>query len=122
MDVIKKLFLFGLIVVSVLACHKKKKPLLLLPLVDNSAITDNSGGSNNDAIGTFDNTFNGTGFRIEEMDGDPLNNDTAYAVIIQSDGKILVGGMCGDDFCLARFNPDGSLDSSFGTGGKKKKI
>jgi uncharacterized delta-60 repeat protein len=42
---------------------------------------------------------------------------------LQSDGKIVVGGINGrngnqdQDFALARYNTDGSLDSSFGTGG-----
>lgn len=47
------------------------------------------------------------------------------AVVLQPDGKIVVAGdsfLPGDpnpvgEFMLARYNPDGSLDSSFGTGG-----
>jgi len=50
------------------------------------------------------------------------SNDQAYEVLIQPDGLILAGGyrhdeVAGDDFMLARYLPDGSLDSSFGTGG-----
>ena len=43
----------------------------------------------------------------------------AYAVAVQTDGKIVVGGQSGDgnDFVLTRYNPDGSLDTTFGTGG-----
>jgi uncharacterized delta-60 repeat protein len=45
------------------------------------------------------------------------------SVVIQSDGKIVVGGNTfsfntGTDFALARYNADGSLDASFGAGGK----
>ena len=48
-------------------------------------------------------------------------NDQVQAVIQQPDGKIItVGGsdVSGDfEFALARYNIDGSLDTSFGTGG-----
>ena len=43
-----------------------------------------------------------------------------HALAIQSDGKILVAGdsdaFGSDDFALARYNADGSLDTSFGPG------
>ncbi len=48
----------------------------------------------------------------------------ANALVIQRDGRIVVAGVrySGDltqtDFAIARYLPDGSLDSSFGTGGK----
>lgn len=48
-----------------------------------------------------------------------------YAVVMQSDGKILVAGTVGhsgtatrDDFALVRYNATGSLDQTFGQGGK----
>jgi uncharacterized delta-60 repeat protein len=51
--------------------------------------------------------------------------DTAYAMLIQADGKIIVAGDAqggtsetGLDFALARYNEDGSLDEDFGEGGK----
>lgn len=50
--------------------------------------------------------------------------DSAEAVAIQSDGKIVAGGYSnnvgngGQDFALARYNIDGSLDVLFGNGGK----
>ena len=51
--------------------------------------------------------------------------DEAQGVAIQPDGKIVVagttrGGTPNDfgDFAVARYNADGSLDTSFGTGGK----
>jgi uncharacterized delta-60 repeat protein len=51
--------------------------------------------------------------------------DTAYAMLIQEDGKIIVAGDAqggtsetGLDFALARYNEDGSLDDDFGEGGK----
>jgi uncharacterized delta-60 repeat protein len=47
--------------------------------------------------------------------------DFGRAVAVQPDGKILVAGTTSNqatDFALARYNADGSLDTSFGTGGK----
>lgn len=49
--------------------------------------------------------------------------DMALAIKLQPDGKILIGGLAShppfdDDFALARYNSDGSLDTSFGVGGK----
>ncbi|MQA76160.1 MAG: hypothetical protein GEU88_17810 [Solirubrobacterales bacterium] len=37
---------------------------------------------------------------------------------IQPDGKIVAAGRAGGLFALARYNPDGSLDATFGSGGK----
>jgi uncharacterized delta-60 repeat protein len=75
--------------------------------------------------GTLDATF-GTGGKVTTnfvgvMQGGVSN--PANAVLIQLDGKILVGGgasECGKcimNSALARYNSDGSLDSTFGTGG-----
>src|SRR5262245_11500347 len=49
--------------------------------------------------------------------------DVGYPVALQPDGKIVVAGeagCCGPNpsFALARYNPDGSLDASFGDDGK----
>jgi uncharacterized delta-60 repeat protein len=48
--------------------------------------------------------------------------DTARSVIIQSNGKIIVGGTISNgginDFGLARYTSNGILDTTFGTGGK----
>lgn len=48
---------------------------------------------------------------------------SADAVVVQADGKIVAAGSSGTPpaadavFAVARYNPDGSLDASFGTGG-----
>src|SRR5215213_1161685 len=52
-----------------------------------------------------------------------INNfDSAYAVAIQTDGKIVAAGETGtatnSDFALVRYNADGTLDTSFDTDGK----
>ncbi len=49
--------------------------------------------------------------------------DQANAIAIQPDGKILYGGhtrstLTSSDFAIARCNPDGSVDTTFGVGGK----
>lgn len=46
--------------------------------------------------------------------------DHAWSVKIQGDGKIVVGGSTGADFAIARYNSDGSPDSSFSKDGKQK--
>ena len=50
-----------------------------------------------------------------------LCGDQAHALAVQPDGKILAAGeTCRGpcNFALARYDPDGSLDASFGSGGK----
>src|SRR5262249_22659895 len=48
--------------------------------------------------------------------------DVAYALLIQPDGKIVVGGYGNpglwQNFAIARLNADGSTDSTFGSGGQ----
>lgn len=68
--------------------------------------------------GTLDTAFDTDGIVTTDLGSIEL----AYAVAIQSDGKIIVAGVSdidGDnDFALARYNTDGSLDISFDTDGK----
>jgi uncharacterized delta-60 repeat protein len=42
----------------------------------------------------------------------------AHSILLQPDGKIVLGGDCYSDFELARYNNDGSLDTSFSGDGK----
>jgi len=46
----------------------------------------------------------------------------AHGVVIQPDGKIVVAGRTLGKFALARYRPDGSLDASFGSGGRVVSI
>ena len=69
--------------------------------------------------GTLDPTFGGDGKVITNI---TLGVDIAYGVTIQSDGKIVAAGSAhegsGDGrFALARYNDDGTLDSTFGGDG-----
>ena len=68
--------------------------------------------------GSLDTTFDGDGKVTTDFGG----SSVAYSIAIQSDGKIVVAGSAyngsNNDFALVRYNADGSLDTSFGTGGK----
>jgi uncharacterized delta-60 repeat protein len=71
--------------------------------------------------GSLDTAFGINGRAITNFDGAA---DYAYSIAIQTDGKLVVGGtslsyVSGSyDFALARYNTDGSLDSSFDGDGK----
>jgi uncharacterized delta-60 repeat protein len=73
--------------------------------------------------GTLDTSFGGSGIVITDISGTGQSFDRANAVAIQADGKIVAAGSSsslggGDSFAMSRYNSDGSLDTSFGTGGK----
>ena len=63
--------------------------------------------------GSLDTTFDMDGKLTTDLGG----SDTAQAVAILDDGKIVVSGTDGRDFALVRYNSDGSLDTSFGADG-----
>jgi uncharacterized delta-60 repeat protein len=70
--------------------------------------------------GSLDTSF-GTGGKVITAIGSGY--DQAYSMVIDANGKIIVAGSSRnssnvDDFALIRYNSDGSLDTSFGTGGK----
>jgi uncharacterized delta-60 repeat protein len=72
--------------------------------------------------GSLDTTFGGTGKIVTSLS---LGADVATSMALQSDGKIVVAGydfspLQGNNFALARYNLDGSLDTTFGVGGKKQ--
>jgi uncharacterized delta-60 repeat protein len=102
-----------------------------------------AGSSNGDFVlvrfntdGRLDGSFSGDGIIITDFG----NNESGWAVTVQQDGKILVAGFTftggqgpffmqsnrtihlidgvNSDFALVRYNTDGSLDTSFGNGGK----
>ena len=74
--------------------------------------------------GSLDTSFGSGGIVTTFFPGD---GSYAFAVALQSDGKIIAAGtdfvdfnpgdMSDTDFALARYNPDGSLDTTFGNGG-----
>jgi uncharacterized delta-60 repeat protein len=71
------------------------------------------------ADGTLDAGFGATGKITTDFFG---ANDSANAVAIQKDGRVVVAGVAGNTFSsmfgLVRYNPDGGLDTTFGLNGK----
>ena len=75
--------------------------------------------------GSFDGTFDGDG----DSDGKILSpvgehsNDTASVLIVQPDGKLMMGGRMttssGDQFALVRYTGNGSLDPTFHEDGRQ---
>jgi uncharacterized delta-60 repeat protein len=68
--------------------------------------------------GSLDTSFNGTGTVTTAIGS---SDDYADALVLQPDGKLVAAGGSStgphDHFALARYNPDGSLDTNFhGTG------
>ena len=71
--------------------------------------------------GVLDPTFGSGGVVLSTFTN---YNDVAQAITVQPDGKIVIAGITrtansktGNDFLVARYNTDGSLDTSFGSGG-----
>jgi uncharacterized delta-60 repeat protein len=73
--------------------------------------------------GSMDTSFGNSGNVTTDFGG---GEDNARGIAIQPDGKLVTAGSAEDrsgpgwanDFALARYNSDGSLDTSFGNGGK----
>ncbi|MBC1238437.1 DUF4347 domain-containing protein [Nostoc sp. 2RC] len=66
--------------------------------------------------GSLDTTFGNGGKVVTNFEG---KSEWIYSIAVQPDGKIVVGGSVDpNDFALIRYNSDGSLDSSFGNGGR----
>jgi uncharacterized delta-60 repeat protein len=68
--------------------------------------------------GVLDSTFGNAGIVTTDL----LNEDQINSIALQPDGKIVAGGICKvsgiEDFAIARYKSNGSLDSSFGINGK----
>jgi uncharacterized delta-60 repeat protein len=69
--------------------------------------------------GTVDPSFGNHGRVTTDFAG---GADAAHALVIQPDGKLVAAGSAtfgtNQDFAIARYNPNGSPDLSFGTGGR----
>ena len=75
-----------------------------------------------DVNGTLDSTFGSGGLVITDFFG---NQDEINDIAIQSDGRIVAAGFAfaganpiNNDFALARYNTDGTLDTTFDTDGR----
>jgi len=74
------------------------------------------------AAGDLDPTFGSAGMVTTDINH---STDIANAVAVQADGKLVVVGQTykqndfsNEDFVVTRYNPDGTLDTTFGRGGK----
>ena len=71
------------------------------------------------AAGALDPSFGGDGLVATDFGG---SDDWVYALALQPDGRIVVAGVSdhsgSKDFALARYDTDGSLDPTFGSGGR----
>jgi uncharacterized delta-60 repeat protein len=64
--------------------------------------------------GSVDKRFGNNGIAVMDFG----SASRAYSIAIQADGKIIAAGNAAKYFAIARFNPDGRPDSSFGLNGK----
>lgn len=70
--------------------------------------------------GSLDNTFDGDGIAITDL----RDNDQAFSLAVQSDGKVVVAGgayissNADYEIAIVRYNTDGSLDNNFDGDGK----
>ncbi len=71
-----------------------------------------------DTLGTLDPTFDTDGIVVTDID---LGQDLGLDLLVQPDGRIVAAGYSAQGatygFALARYEVDGSLDSTFGTNG-----
>ena len=76
--------------------------------------------------GSLDASFGTGGKVLTDLDNNPNTDEIINSAAIQPDGKIVVGGSASvisgnasrPYFAIARYNADGTLDQSFGSGGK----
>jgi uncharacterized delta-60 repeat protein len=84
-----------------------------------SGASGNFGLARFDSGGNLDPSFGIGGQATASFGGSAID---AHSLVAQPDGKLLVAGSVetaeGEDFALVRYNIDGSLDATFGTGGK----
>lgn len=88
----------------------------------NSTVVEDFALARYNADGTPDMTFGTNGLVVTDMQ---QNSDVANAVLVQTDGKILVAGYAHNgsnyDFAIARYLNNGALDPTFGANGNVLK-
>lgn len=75
------------------------------------------------ANGTLDTTFDSDGIKTAAIVPEGSADDIAYAIAIDSNGKIVFAGYTNDTterFAVGRLNSNGSVDTDFGTSGFTK--
>ena len=74
----------------------------------------------NASDGTPDTSLTGGSGGLVTTDVNPSRNDLAFAVVLQADGKIIAVGNttpANSGIAVIRYNTDGTLDPTFGSGG-----
>jgi uncharacterized delta-60 repeat protein len=68
--------------------------------------------------GSLDTTFDGDGTATIDFGS---TSDIAAGIVRQPDGKLVVAGytQVSEDVAVARLNPNGSLDATFGVAGRR---
>jgi uncharacterized delta-60 repeat protein/uncharacterized repeat protein (TIGR01451 family) len=69
------------------------------------------------AAGDLDAGF-GSGGKVLTAFGAGSSYNKAFDVAVQADGKIVASGIAQSNLAIARYNTDGTLDSTFGVGGQ----
>ncbi|MBC8098836.1 MAG: hypothetical protein H7Y11_05300, partial [Armatimonadetes bacterium] len=72
--------------------------------------------------GGIDGTFGGDGVVTTIIETGAAPSSTAYAVLVDAQGRVIIGGSSSNEtteqnLTLVRYQPDGTLDSSFGQNG-----
>ncbi|HVX59780.1 MAG TPA: Ig-like domain-containing protein [Pirellulales bacterium] len=108
---------YGSIIGHGLALESGGKIIVTGEARDSSYVSDFAAARLN-PDGSLDTSFSGDGMTTLDF---ASSNDIAYDAAVQADGKILVAGRAfvgGYKLALARYNDDGSLDTSFNGTGK----
>jgi uncharacterized delta-60 repeat protein len=71
------------------------------------------------ADGSVDTAFGTNGFVTEEFGVEGSYAEQGLSAVLQPDGKLVTAGFSGYHGALARYNADGSLDTTFANGGKR---
>ena len=75
--------------------------------------TDDIAVARYETDGDLDASFSRNGKRLIDLGG----TDTAFDVVVQSNGKIVVAGIDGRDFAILRLRVGGAMDKRFGVAG-----
>ena len=95
----------------------------MMTILVSGQIAQAADGNLDPTFGTIGQPTLGSGGKV--MTDFDHSADIANAVAVQPDGKLVVVGttytnndFSGEDFAVARYNPNGTLDTTFGAGGK----
>ena len=93
-------------------------------IYNNNSLTSNMAISKFNSDGSLFGSFGAAGSRIVPFQrtfwdfGDSRVNTSARGLLVQTDGRILIGGTVVDKMGVARLTSDGNLDTSFAGDGK----